>query len=278
MSRGDPSAHMGSMTTQLTLQGLIDALAEVPRDATVKLAGFGGGANPGALFRHRPHADGLSITPAFGRPSQDLNAGEVIDFLKEFGLHMTWRSHGRDFFLDRYPSGLGTPMWVGTSHELTFYAVTGVEMVRGFAVIRSTDLAPEQGPSIRRISDEEAINRMRVETMQRTGKKDAFAPHVERHLLNMLPDERTRTLHDLEVARHELETFEASLQAKKDRVARLEKDAARNDYLLGIRDDLPGAGEGCNGICHRASDIGLYGAGDPVAYPHESCPEHGGKH
>jgi hypothetical protein len=265
------------MTTQLSLRGLIDALAAVPRDATVKLAGFGGGANPGALFRHRPFVDGLSITPSLGRPSQDLNAAEVIDFLKEFGLHKTWRSHGHDGFIDRHPSGMDTPMWVGTPHELTFYAVTGVEVVKGFAVIRTTNLAPEQGPSIQRISDEEAINRMRVETLQRAGKGTAFAPHIERHLLNMLPDERTRTLHDLEEARRELETFEASLQAKKDRVAKLEHDAIRNDYLLGIRDDLPGAGEGCNGVCHRASDIGLSVAGDPVAYPHESCPEHGGR-
>jgi hypothetical protein len=39
-----------------------------------------------------------------------------------------------------------------------------------------------------------------------------------------------------------LASFEASLQAKKDRVVELERDAARHDYLLGIRDDLPGTG------------------------------------
>ncbi|QCB97675.1 hypothetical protein E5206_12725 [Arthrobacter sp. PAMC25564] len=37
----------------------------------------------------------------------------------------------------------------------------------------------------------------------------------------------------------DLATFEASPKAKKDLVATLEHTAARHDYLLGIRDDLP---------------------------------------
>jgi hypothetical protein len=263
------------MKTQLTFQGLLDALAAVPQDATVMLSGFGGGSTPGVLFRHRPFVDGLSITPTMARPALQLAAAEFIDFLNETGPHKTWRGHGRDGFIDRYPAGQDTPMWVGFPHDLSFYAVTGVEMVKGFAVIRSTDLAPEQGPSIQRVSDEEAINRMRVEHLQRTGQDTVFAPHVERHLLRMLPDERSNALLNLEEARHELATFESSLQAKKDRVAKLERDAVRNDYLLGIRDDLPGAESGCNGICHRASDVGVSVPGDPVAYAHESCPEHG---
>jgi hypothetical protein len=227
------------MTTQLTLQGLIDALAAVPQDATVKLMGFGGNANPGALFRHRPFADGLSITPAFARPSYDLNAAEVADFLREFGPRKTWRGHGHDGYLDPFPSRLETPVWVGTPHELSFNAVTGVELVKGFAVIRTTNLAPMQGPSIQRISNDEAITRMRVEHLQRTGETAAFADRTERQLLRMVVNGRSRALLDLEEARRELESFEASLQAKKDRVAKLERDAVRNDYLLGIRDDLP---------------------------------------
>ena len=31
----------------------------------------------------------------------------------------------------------------------------------------------------------------------------------------------------------------------------------------------------CNGICVRASDVGVMVAGDPVAYPHPACPVHG---
>ena len=31
----------------------------------------------------------------------------------------------------------------------------------------------------------------------------------------------------------------------------------------------------CNGICVTASDIGIYAPGNPVAYAHPACPEHG---
>jgi hypothetical protein len=227
------------MTTQLTFRGLLDALAEVPQDAIVMLSGFGSGCIPGVLFRHRPFVDGLSITPAMARPALQLTAAEFIDFLKKSGPHKTWRGHGHGDFIDRFPSGPETPMWVGTPHELSFHAVTGVEMVKGFAVIRTVNLAPVQGPSLQRLTDEEAINRMRVEHLQRTGEDSVFAPRVERYLLNMLPVERSRGLLDLEEARHDLASFEASLQTKKERVTKLELDAARHDYLLGIIDELP---------------------------------------
>jgi hypothetical protein len=227
------------MTTQLTFQGLLDAFAAVPRDAIVMLAGFGGGCTPGILFRHRPFVDGLSITPTMARPALQLTAAKFIDFLNETGPHTTWRGHGRDGFIDRYPAGPDTPMWVGTPHELSFNAVTGVQVKKSFAIIRTTNMAPEQGPSLQRLTEDEAINRMRVENLQRTGQDTVFAPHIERYLLNTLPDERSRVLQDLAEAREELENFEASLQAKKDRVAKLERDTVRHDYLLGIRDDLP---------------------------------------
>ncbi|GAA4033328.1 hypothetical protein GCM10023063_16130 [Arthrobacter methylotrophus] len=228
------------MTTQLTLQGFLDALAAVPQDAVVKMSGFGSASTPGVLFRHRPFVDGLSITPTIARGALDLTVAELIDFLKETGPNTTWRSHGRNGFVDLHPAGPETPMWVGTPHEVSFHAVTGIEIVKGFVVIRTTDLAPVQGPSLQRIPEVEAVNRMRVEHLQRTGQDTAFAPHVERYLLNMLPAERSRTLIDLADARQDLTSFEASLQAKKDKVAKLERDAVRNDYLLGIRDDLPG--------------------------------------
>lgn len=41
LSQGGLFAHIRAMTIQLTFQGLLDALAEVPHDAIVKLAGFG---------------------------------------------------------------------------------------------------------------------------------------------------------------------------------------------------------------------------------------------
>lgn len=224
--------------TQLTFQGLLYALDAVPQDAIVKLAGFGSAGTPGALFRHRPFVDGLSITPTIARAALDLTVAEVIDFLKETGPYKTWAGHGRDGFVDHYPAGPETPMWVGTPHEMSFHAVTSVEMTKGFAVIRTTDLAPVQGPSLQRIPDEEVINRMRVEHLQRTGDDIDLAPAANRYLIHFLPKDRSAVLQNLTGAREELATFEASLQEKKDRVTKLERDAARHDYLLGIRDEL----------------------------------------
>lgn len=33
----------------------------------------------------------------------------------------------------------------------------------------------------------------------------------------------------------------------------------------------------CNGICITAFEIGVYVAGNPVAYPHPECDKHGNK-
>lgn len=245
MSRGGPSVHMGSMTlmtpTQLTFQGLLDALAAVPQDAIVKLAGFGSAGTPGAVFRHRPFVDGLAITPTIARAALDLTVAELVDFMNETGPHKTWRGHGHNDLIDRHPAGPETPMWAGTPHEVSFNAVTGVEMKKGFAVIRTTNLAPVQGPTLQRIPDEEVINRMRVEHLQRTGEDIHLAQAANQYLIHFLPTDRTRALQNLADARNDLATFEASLQVKKDRVTKLERDAARHDYLLGISDDLPSA-------------------------------------
>ncbi|MBG0738752.1 hypothetical protein IV500_04875 [Paeniglutamicibacter antarcticus] len=225
------------MMTQLTFQGLLDALAAVPQDAIVKLVGFGPADNPGVLFRHRPFVDGLAITPTIARAALDLTSAELIDFLVETGPDKTWRGH--DGFLDRYPAGPETPMWVGIPYEVSFHAVTGVEMVKGFAVIRTTNLAPVQGPSLQRIPDHEVINRMRVSNLELHGDDVRKASAAERYLIRYIPKDRTAVLQRLVEAREELVTFEASLQEKKDRVAKLERDAARHDYLLGILDELP---------------------------------------
>ena len=71
------------------------------------------------------------------------------------------------------------------------------------------------------------------------GEANAHSPKVVKWLINMAARDRTTVRLDLEEARRDLDNFEASLQAKRDRVAKLEADAARNDYLLGITDDLP---------------------------------------
>lgn len=101
-------------------------------------------------------------------------------------------------------------------------------------------------------------------------------PAAERYLLRYIPNDRATVLQHLAEGRAELAGFdEASLQGKRNRVAKLDRDAARHDYLLGIRDDLPGSELGCNGVCLRASDVGVPVPGNSVARSHDSCPEHG---
>ena len=266
---------MVSMTIQLTFQGLLDALAAVPQDAIVKIAGFGSADTPGVLFRHRPFVDGLGITPGFARSALQTTAAEYADFMRRTGPGLTSHRFVREGFTDQHPAGAHTPMWAGVLHTVSFNAVTGVEMVKGFAVIRTTNLAPVQGPSLQRVPDEEVINRMRVANVALHGEDIQLAPEAERYLMRYIPKDRTTVLQRLAEAREDLAAFESSLQSKKDLVTKLERDAARHNYLLGIRDDLPGATPGCNGICLRASDVGVSAPGDPVARAHDSCPEHG---
>lgn len=224
---------------QLTLSGLVETLDAIPPYTPLYISGFGSANRlSGRVFRHRPFVDGLKLEPRMQAGDYTATAGAFAAYLRRtaFGL-----IHFEGVREDEFPSGPDTPVWVCAPYEVSFHAVTGVEMVKGFAVIRTTDLAPVQGPPIQRLSDEEAIKRMQFEHLQRTGEDTVFAPHVERHLLRMVVSDRSRTLLDLEEARADLEAFEASLQAKKDRVVKLERDAVRNDYLLGIRDDLPAA-------------------------------------
>jgi hypothetical protein len=229
---------------QLTLAGLINELSQVPLDAPIRLAGFGSAAMPGELFRHRPYVDGLAIRPTMVRSNTDASADEYIGELRRHGLGKTWwetiwEGPQRVQFVDRHPATFETPMWVSVPGEISFNAITGVEMVKGFAVIRSVNLAPMQGPTIQRIPDEEVERRMQKVDEQLRGEATTHSPKVVKWLINMASRERTTVRLDLGEARSDLVNFEASLQAKRDRVAKLEADAARNDYLLGITDDLP---------------------------------------
>jgi hypothetical protein len=226
---------------QLTLSGLVETLDAIPPYTPLYVSGFGSANRlSGRVFRHRPFVDGVKLEPGMKAGDYTATTGAFAAYLRRSAFGLKWLTEDRAD--DEFPTNSDTPVWVCAPYDVSFRAVTGVEMVKGFAVIRTTNLAPKQGPSIQRVSDKEAIMRMRLEHLQRTGEDTVFAPHVERFLLSMLPDERTRTLIDLAEAREELAKFEASLQAKKDRVAKLEHDAVRNDYLLGIRDDLPGTG------------------------------------
>ncbi|WP_139187284.1 hypothetical protein [Pseudarthrobacter chlorophenolicus] len=223
---------------QLTLGGLVEALDAVPGDAHLYVSAFGSANRLNGLFRHRPFADGLALVPSLREHDGSATVGAYVEYLRRVAFGVAYRfTDGR---ADEFLTGWDTPVWVSTRHQLSFNAVTGVEMVKGFAVIRTTNVAPVQGPSIQRISDEEAINRMRVEHLQRTGEDTVFAPAVERQLLRFVIKDRSDLLHRLDEAREDLASFEKSLQAKKDLVTKLEQEAVRNDYLLGIRDDLPG--------------------------------------
>lgn len=265
---------MGRMDKQqLTLGGLLEALDAVPRDAELFIAGFGAARYPGGLFRHRPFVDGISIRPALSGKAETGTAGAFADHLRRAAFGLAWSfPDGRD---DPLLTGWDTPVWAGTRHQLSFNAVTHIELVEGYAVIRARDMAPVQGPTLQRIPDEQVVMRMRIVDAALHGEARALAPKAERHLISYVPRDRSTVLERLAEAREELDNFEASLQAKRDLVTKLEADAARHDYLLGIRDDLPGTEPGCNGLCHRASDVGVSVPGDPVAYAHESCPEHG---
>lgn len=119
------------------------------------------------------------------------------------------------------------------------------------------------------------MNQMRVADTEFRCREVQLTPAAEQYLIRYIPKDRTTVLQRLAEAREKLAAFEAALQAKRDLVTKLERDAARHDYLLGIRDDLPGAGPGCNGVCLRASDVGVAVHGDPIARAYDSCPEHG---
>jgi hypothetical protein len=227
---------MGCMEKQqLTLGGLLEALDAVPRDAEVFIAGFGAARYPGGLFRHRPFVDGISIRPAMSGKAETGTAGAFADRLRRAAFGLSWSfPDGRD---DPHLTGWDTPVWAGTPHQLSFNAVTHIELVEGYAVIRTKDMAPVQGPKLQRIPDEEVGMRMRIvdAALHGDGEAKILAPKAERYLINYIPRDRSAVLERLAEAREELDNFEASLQAKRDLVARLEVDAARHDYLLGIQ-------------------------------------------
>lgn len=80
---------------------------------------------------------------------------------------------------------------------------------------------------------------MRVAHRALNGEDIRLEPAAERHPIRYIPKERTTVLQRLAEARDDLATFEASLQAKHDLVAKLQTDAARHDYLPDITDEFP---------------------------------------
>lgn len=64
-------------------------------------------------------------------------AGAYLDYVRRSSFGLKYLTEDRPD--DEFPTTPDTPVWVSTSHELSFTAATGVEMVRGFAVIRTIE-------------------------------------------------------------------------------------------------------------------------------------------
>lgn len=225
---------------QLTLRGLLEVLDAHPQHLVLKMTGFSMAENMGQVFRHRPYVDGLAIEPAVVIPkySPETTVGDYAAYLRRSAPGLVWGD--KKHFKDPYPGSLNSPMWVSLQRDLSFNAVTGVDVVRGFALLRWVNMAPVQGPSLQRISDAEMVQRMRIADATLHGEAKALDPKAERFLIRYVAKERSAVLSRLEWAREDLASFDASLQAKRDLVAELELEAAHHDYLLGIRDDFPG--------------------------------------
>ncbi|MDJ0354468.1 hypothetical protein [Pseudarthrobacter sp. PH31-O2] len=64
--------------------------------------------------------------------------------------------------------------------------------------------------------------------MARNGEDIQLEPAANQYLIHYIPKDRSTVLDRLTEARKDLATFEASLQAKEDLVAKLEPDASRH--------------------------------------------------
>lgn len=206
--------HFTPCPDQLTVGALIDALDRLDPELPVHLAGFGMASAPFALGRHRAHTDGLAIHALH---SQDPWR------VRRLASALRRRIEGRPD--DRYTPTLDTPMWVQPLKVLEFKAVTSVQETKRHAVIRHTDLAPALGPSVQRLTDEQARARLRE-----TG--GPLAEPVERYLLRTAARDWSETRHRLQEAREQITALEAQ-------VARDLKSLAQTEYQLGITDQRP---------------------------------------
>ncbi len=122
------------MADQLTLGGLLDALEALEQRLTVHMAGFGGASTPFGIGQHRIHSEGLAIHVMAG---SSWTVSRLVDKLRR-RLYQGW--------IGEFVATPDTPMWAQPATELQFNAVSGVEVFKGYAVIRSKNTAPVQGP------------------------------------------------------------------------------------------------------------------------------------
>lgn len=214
------------MTEQLTVGQLIAALEAIPGNPLVIISGFGPAHVPGDLRRHRSHLNDLGIEVVYER----MNWKTVERFTMMLRQHATQPVTK----FNPNPTTLDSPAWVRPSMETeqSFFAVTGVDFFKGHAVIRSTNVAPVQGPSVQRISDEELLRRNAEVYPSATGEHLDPEAKVNKWRLRAIPAERTKVRVRLESARRDLEELQRE-------IPRIEAESARLDYILGISDTLP---------------------------------------
>lgn len=216
------------MADQLTVGQLIAALDEIPGNPLVRIAGFGRADVPGDLGRHRSHSADLAIEAVYQR----MNWVTV----ERFKMILTQHATQPVTKFNPNPTTLDSPAWVRPSleAETSFHAVTGVDFFRDHAVIRSENVAPVQGPSIQRVSDEEMLRR-NFELNASPAEEPDLNPGstVNRYLVRAIPAEHAKVRTRLQSAREDL----AKLLAE---IPRIEAESSRIDYILGITDTLPG--------------------------------------
>lgn len=214
------------MADQLTVGQLIAALDEIPGNPLVRIAGFGSADAPGDLRGHRTHTTDVAIEVVYRRANWIT--------VERFKMMLLQHSTQPVTRFNPNPATLDSPVWVRPSLETarSFHAVTGVDFVKDHAVIRSENVAPVQGPSIQRISDEEMLRRNFELTGAPADELDLdLETTVNLWLVRAIPKERASARVRLEAARADLKKLLAE-------IPRLEGENARHDYLLGITDTL----------------------------------------
>lgn len=229
MRCGQHSVHMAAMTHHLTVGRLIDALEAIPDNPLVIIAGFGAASVPGDLYRHRSHINDVGIEVVENR----LNWMTVERFTMMLRTHATQPVT----MSNPKPATMDSLAWIlpPQNPRPTFWAITGVRSFSGHAVIEAEDVAPVQGPSLQRISDEEVLRRTRELTSP--GGSAMYldpATTANQRLIRNLPTRRDRKRLELDEAR-------AELLRLQEEIPLLEAETARIDYLLGITDTAPAA-------------------------------------
>lgn len=219
----------GPDSRQLTIAGLLKELGPIPPVMPVLMSGFGLARNPASLRRHRDHADGLAIEATYSPAGREVITAEMLRVMLLSRLGQP-ASAGNP-----HPDTPDTPVWAVSSQELSFNEVTGVDLVQEHAVIRSINAAPDFGPSIQRIPDDEVLRRNHECTGPHAAPRDTDPySKVNKWLLKAIPKERARTRIRLEEARRDLERLDQEIR-------RMEDEMGRSDYILGLTDAPPGA-------------------------------------